>query len=363
MSKKIKISAIRARQSSSHDVLSFSAKASDILTFASIERINRDASGNLLGFQRPQILNHINEIRDYLAGDDAVLPNPIVVAFTNSVKVTDVSSSVVELEIDISDGPPGLVVDGQQRLTALSGLPDKDFEAFVSVLVCQNENELRKQFILINNTKPLPQSLIYELLPTVDGLPDRMSSRALAAKFTEALNYQEGSSLKGEIKQHTNPDGFVKDTSIQKIFLNSFSDGVCRDLIRQPDGEESCVTLVSEFFAATKSLFPDAWYGRTPQTSRLVHGAGIVSMGYVMEYLHARDKASTKEEFERGIEPLIPYTAWTSGEWQFGDETRPWNAIQNLHRDIQMLASYLTRCLKRIERNKVVKLPSAGKQA
>jgi len=361
MSKKLKFKAIRARQSEAHEVLSFSAKASEILSFASIDRINRDENGNLSGFQRPQITNHINEIRDYLSSANAVLPNPIVVAFTDSVSVKEKSSSIVELSIDVSEGTPGLVVDGQQRLTALSGVPEKDFEAFVSVLICRDEEELRKQFILINNTRPLPKSLIYELLPLVEGLPDRMSSRALAAKFTEALNYQEDSALKGEIKQHTNPEGVIKDTTVQRLFMNSLSDGACREFMREIDGEAKCVNLISEFFAAVKSVFPDAWDERTPKTSRLVHGAGIVSMGYVMEYLHARDKATNQSEFEAGIEPLIPYTAWTSGEWHFGDnETRPWNGVQNLHRDIQMLASYLTRCLKRVEKNKVVKFSSAG---
>ena len=73
--------AIQARQSPKHTVLTFAAKASDVLKFASIDRIGRDASGILSGFQRPQIATHINEIKDYLENESAVLPNPIVVAF------------------------------------------------------------------------------------------------------------------------------------------------------------------------------------------------------------------------------------------------------------------------------------------
>ncbi len=357
MANSLKFKAVRAQQSDKHQVLSFAAKASDIYKFASIDQISRDNAGIMSGFQRPQIASHINEIRDYLKGDDAVLPNPIVVAFTGSVSIKETGKSNVTLTIDTSNGTPGVVVDGQQRLTALSGLPDKDFEVFVSALLCRDEEELRRQFILINNTRPLPASLIYELLPTVGGLPDRMSSRAIASKLTEALNYQEGSSLKGQIKQHTNPDGFIADTSIQRLIMNSLSDGACRDLLRETDGEERCFDLVNAYFEAVQKVFADAWHDRTPKTSRLIHGAGIVSMGYVMEYLHARDKAITTEEFVTGIEPLVEYTAWTSGHWQFGEnETRPWNGIQNLHRDIQMLASYLTRALKRAAKVRVVSI-------
>jgi DGQHR domain-containing protein len=177
--KTLSYSAIEASQSPKHKVLTFAAQASDISKFASIDRIGRNAKGDLSGFQRPQFAFHIHEIKDYLEHDDAVLPNAIVVAFTNGVSVKPLGNGVSRIKIDISNGAPGLVVDGQQRLTALSQLNAKDFEIFVSALICADEAELRRQFVLINNTRPLPKSLIYELLPTVDGLPQRLSNRAI----------------------------------------------------------------------------------------------------------------------------------------------------------------------------------------
>ena len=353
----ITFTAIRAQQSNNHQVLSFAAKASDIHKIAAIDRIARDEQGTVTGFQRPQIAKHINEIRDYLKSDEAVLPNPIVVAFTDKAHVEEINENTVRLSIEIGEGGPGLVVDGQQRLTALSGLPEKDFQVFVSALICRDEEELKRQFILINNTKPLPKSLIYELLPSVSKLPDRMSSRACASQLTEVLNYDEQSSLKGMIKQHTNPEGIIADNSIQKVIMNSLSDGVCRELIREEDGQRKCFDIISAFYQAVQDEFTRDWVGHTVKSSRLLHGAGFVSMGYVMEYLYARDKAETVDAFKKGIRPLVDYTAWTSGEWYMGEnETRPWNSIQNLHRDILMLASYLTRQLKELSRARVVSI-------
>ena len=172
--------AVCAQQSDEHVVLSFAARAADVLRFATIDRIGRDAQGELSGFQRPQVAAHIREIRDYLEKPNAVLPNPIVVAFTDRVRVEDMEGGTARLHVDMSDGPPGLVVDGQQRLSALAEV-DRDFQIFVSALICRDEAELRRQFVLINNTKPLPKSLIYELLPTVDDLPPRLSRRSTAA--------------------------------------------------------------------------------------------------------------------------------------------------------------------------------------
>lgn len=323
-------------------MVSFAARAADVIAFAAIDRVGRDAKGVLSGFQRPQVAGHIREIRDYLEGADAILPNPIVVAFTQGVTIEDADElGRCTVVIDAEESPPGLVVDGQQRLSALSGV-GRDFDLFVSAVICEDEAELRRQFVLINNTKPLPKSLIYELLPSVDRLPRRMSERSVAADLTAALNYAEDSPLKGLIYQHTNPHGIVRDTAIQRVVMNSVNDGVLRGLMRLENGRGASIELISDFYRAVQTVFHDDWKGHTPKTSRLVHGAGIVAMGYVMEVLADLDGARTQEEFEAGIECLRGRTAWTSGEWTFrGGDRRHWRAIQNVNRDIVLLAEHL----------------------
>ena len=79
--------ALLPKQSGQLTVFSFCARASDILKFAQIDRIGRQQDGALTGFQRPQVANHIDEIRSYLAKDEAVLPNSVVVAFTTGVEI------------------------------------------------------------------------------------------------------------------------------------------------------------------------------------------------------------------------------------------------------------------------------------
>ncbi len=322
-------------------------KADDLGRIAAVSRIGRDAQGTLSGFQRPQIAAHIEEIRDYLEKDSAVLPNPIVVAFTQGVSIKGKGNGVCQVSIDVTDGPPGLVVDGQQRFTALSQINGKEFEVFVSALICKDELELQRQFVLINNTRPLSKSLIYELLPSVDGLPRRFTGRTLAAEFTERLNYDEDSSLRGKIHQHTNPDGLISDTAIQRVVMHSMSDGIMRELVRRPGGKDRCFRLISEFYHAVATVFKDAWEGHTPKTSRLVHGAGIVALGEVMETLALLEGARTSNEFAKGMGCLDGRTAWTSGEWHFAKgDRRHWKAIQNVTRDIETLRDYLNKIVR-----------------
>ena len=82
----------------------------------------------------------------------------------------------------------------------------KKFEVFVSLVICKNEEELQKQFILINNTKPLSKDLIYELLPSVDGLPHRLGGRSFASKLVQKLNFMDGGVFHNIVKLHTNPE-------------------------------------------------------------------------------------------------------------------------------------------------------------
>jgi DGQHR domain-containing protein len=349
MSEKLVYNCISPEQSESLRVFSFAARVEDIQKFAKIDRVSRGNSGELLGFQRPQIANHIREIKDYLNTPDSILPNPIVVAFVSGVEMQKLDSGLAQISIDIGDGPGGYIVDGQQRFIALSNLStDRKFEVFVSGFVCSGMNELQKQFILINNTKPLPKALIYELLPKVNGLPDRMSSRSTAAQLTELLNYKEDSSLRGLIYQQTNPYGIIRDTAIQKVVMNSLSDGALRPMFKEHDFKDRAFRLLSNFFKAVQTVFADDWKGHTPKTSRLVHSAGIVSMGYVMETLYSAYRSDEVTAFEKGLGFLEGKTAWTQGAWQFGpDDQRKWDSIQYVPKDTRQLAQYLVSTIKR----------------
>ncbi|MEJ8827119.1 DGQHR domain-containing protein DpdB [Variovorax humicola] len=348
---KFKFTAIRAHQADGHDVFSFAATPQQVLAFSEIERVGRMDDGQLRGFQRHQIASHIKEIRDYFKRDDALLPNAVIIAFIDGIKSKDRGHGVVDIEIDASKSKPGFVVDGQQRLSALSGIEKPGFQVFVSVLVCKDYNELRQQFVLINNTRPLPKTLIYELLPTVEGLPERFTTRKFSARVVDRLNFTRDSALCGEIRQHTNPKGVISDTAMQRFIMNSVSDGAIREFIKFDDYEDRAYHIVNEFFEAIKTVFGSEWTGMSPRTSRLKHGAGIVAMGFVMELLYSHEGATTREQFEPGLRLIKPYTAWTSGQWEFSaEDICPWNGIQNTPSDIDALANHLVRLTKRVLR-------------
>jgi len=355
MPKSMKFKAIRARQSDRHQVFSFVATAKEIFEIARIERAGRTQHGDLFGFQRPQVSKHILEIRDYLQKDDAVLPNSVVLAFVGDVGAKDLGDGFAEIEVSVGDTPPGLIVDGQQRLTALQGIAEKDFQVCVSAIVCEDDEDLRRQFILINNTRPLPKELIYELLPSVSGLPHRLASRAFAANLTTALNYLPGtdlepSALQGQIKQHTNPAGTISSNAIQKVVMNSRVNGAIRDFGRDEAGSrQQALKLIGDFYGAVMDVFPEAWIGMGPRTSRLRHSVGIIALGYAMEMAYAMHGARTRADFREALQCLTVdgLCSWTSGTWVFSrEESRPWDKLQNTPPDIRLLSDYLVRLVR-----------------
>ena len=350
----LKFNAVIARQSDTHKVVSFPAEALDVFKIARIDRAGRDEQGDLFGFQRPQVSRHILEIRDYLKGPKAVLPNSVVLAFVDKMKIKELGDGFCEVSIDITDGAPGLIVDGQQRLTALEPLKERDFQVFVSAILCSDDDELRKQFILINNTRPLPKELIYELLPTVDGLPHRLSSRAFAAHLTTKLNYFKGSDPEtsaffGNIRQHTNPTGTISSTAVQKVIMNSRSNGAIRELVKLENGEQKSVDLIADFYGALMDTFPEAWIGQAPRSSRMKHSCGIVALGFVMEVAYTMHGARNRDQFHEILTCLRQekVCAWTSGTWYFSPtDIREWDKIQNTSPDIRILTEHLVRVVR-----------------
>lgn len=348
MTKQLIFNALTPQQSANSQVAFFVATAQQIDQIASINRLSRDENGVASGFQRPQIAKHIREIGDYLARPDAILANPIVLGFTagSGARIKKSKDGTTQLVVDISKGIPGQIVDGQQRFSALREIGRADFQIPVSAFICESLEELRQQFILINNTKPLNKGMIYELLPLANraGMPFRLDSRRDASALVEQLNFTKGSSLRGMIRGGTTPHGVIQDTVMQKLIMNSMSDGALRMYRNDPKLLNSKgADLISEYFHAISHVFHDAWKDHTPTTSRLIHSVGITAMGFVMEYLHSAIGATKREDFIQPLTALRPVTAWTGGEWVFGPETRRWNGLQKVSADWKLLSFYLVQ--------------------
>ena len=244
------------------------------------------------------------------------------------------------------ESKPGLIVDGQQRTAAIRDARVDSFPICATAFIAGDQREQREQFILVNSTKPLPKGLIYELLPETEmKLPALLQKRRFPARLLQQLNSDQTSPLRGMIRTPTTPNGVIQDNSILKMIENSLSDGVLyryRDPIRDAPDTESMMGVLYGFWQAAAATFPGAW-GLPPAKSRLMHGAGIISMGFLMDAIADRHRISARRIriiFAKIWNRLRHVCRWTDGYWDFGAGIqKKWNEVQNTPKDIQTLAN------------------------
>ena len=205
-----------------------------------------------------------------------------------------------------------------------------------------------RPFILVNSAKPLPKGLIYELLPaTVGTLPKPLQTRKFPAVLLRRLNGEVRSPLYRKIQTPTTPEGMIKDNSILKMLESSLSDGALY-AFRDPDtgegDEEQMMSLLVDFWGAVSETFNYAW-DLPPRRSRLIHGVGIASLGFLMDAIYdryARVRMPDKSDFAADLADMQDVCRWTNGFWDFGPgQQRKWNELQNTTRDTQLLTNYL----------------------
>ena len=290
-----------------------------------------------------------------------MLPNAIVLAFDDRVQFQPHRrrsavdyATVGELVIPVDeslpeDSKPALLVDGQQRSAAIRDADLAEFPVAAVGFIATTEDEQRSQFILVNNTKPLPKGLIHELLPETSGpMPVRFARRQLPAALLTRLNVDRDSPFRGAIQTPTSPNGYIKDNSVLRMMENSLYEGALyqyRDSTTGAGAVEDMLLHIKAFWNRVSTIWAEAWE-LPPRKSRLTHGVGIQSLGYVMDSLTEgyalRD--IRKLDLHERLCDMRPHTFWTSGNWPFGpDDQRKWNTLQNTPSDVRALTNYLLR--------------------
>src|SRR5688500_1268249 len=110
--------------------------------------------------------------------------------------------------------------------------------------------------------------------------PFEVSRIGMRRDTAERLNFDEDSSLRLMIQTATSPDGVIKDNSMLRALENSITDGALYRFRDPETGEgdvEPMLDVLKAFWAAVELTFPVAW-GVPTRKSRLMHGAGVVSL-------------------------------------------------------------------------------------
>lgn len=356
----LRLPAIEIRQGPKRRLYAFSVDGKLVPEFATVSRIKRTEEGGLAGYQRPEALAHIDEIRNYVESKNALLPNAVVIAFDKTTRFeaakggpegaySRAGTLVIQMDPTIPEHlRPGFIVDGQQRIAAIRDADVPSFPICATGFIAESIREQTEQFILVNATKPLPKGLIHELLPETDAmLPLQLERRRLPALLVTRLNESKDSPLYRAVKTATNPDGRIKDNSLLRVIENSLSDGILYVYREPKTGDhdiDGMYRVLSEFFTAVREVFPEAWE-LPPKKSRLTHGAGIAGLGYLMDSISHRvglRKRPSRGQFAKDLRLMADVCHWTDGYWELGPgRASRWDEIQNTTKDVELLVRYL----------------------
>jgi DGQHR domain-containing protein len=357
--------ALRLRQNRAHPLYLFCLTGDEILRIADISRLSRDDAGKLLGYQRPEVRRHVQEIADYLNSKDVLFPNSLILAMSSRVKfkasrgphVADGLAEAGILEIFLpgpNDPKPAWIVDGQQRALAISKSKRTNLPIPINAFIADDVALQRDQFLRVNNTKPLPRGLITELLPEVSTpLPANLQARKIPSALCDLLTNDKGSPFRDIIARASTPvskkkGAVVADSSIVKVLQESLtSPSGClfpyRNIATGETDFDGIWATILTYWTAVKKTFPDAW-GKPPQRSRLMHGAGLRAMGRLMDRIMPQimpRSPGAVDHVRHELRIVAPYCHWTSGRWtELGLE---WNEIQNVPRHIRILSNLLVR--------------------
>lgn len=341
----------------------FTLRADEIFDVAEVTRVHRSRSDELIGYQRAEVRQHVEDILEYLNGDEVLFPNSIILALSSVVRFRRsrgpenddglAKAGVIEIVLPSDDGArPAWIVDGQQRALALSRAERRDLPVPVSAFVAETVSQQRDQFLRINNTRPLPRGLVTELLPEVSTpLPRTLAAKQVPSEICGLLNSEETSPFFGLIRRASTPRGsgaVITDTSIVEMLRDSMNTPAgCLFPYRNLASGETDIDAIWEtvimYWNGVRTAFPDAW-GVPPEQSRLMHGVGIRSMGRLMDKVMASTRpgdARAAEHVADAMAKISPHCRWTSGTWEeLGME---WNSIENTNRNQRLLANLLVR--------------------
>ncbi len=356
---------IRLDQVPDHPIYLFSLTAGEIQRVADVSRVSRDGLGKLIGYQRPEVRRHVNEMAAYLRRDHPLLPNPVILALSSRVTfsrsrgpaVDDgaAAAGVLDIPLPTGDGPkPAWVVDGQHRLLALARAGRGDYPLAVSGFVADDVATQREQFVRLNSARPLPAELITELLPEVSAeLSPRLSAKRLPAAICDWLDTNPASPFHRLVVRPSGRGDRAGRCVSQSVLVAAIEESLSspygclftyRNLATGECDTQAVLALLVAYWSAVSRVFQNDW-GAGCQRSRLMDAIGIRAMGRLMDRVMAwvrSDDANASRHAEEQLRRVAPVCRWSTGRWEeLGG--RAWDEMPNTARALRLLSNYLIR--------------------
>lgn len=363
-SKTIQRRAIRVDRGTAPPVYQLSLRLDELLAVADVSRVEGVTLEDLVPYRLTKVRSAVDALSSIAKSAITPFPYPITLALSSRVKfrqsrgpaVGDGTSLSGTLEIPFgepSNGRVGLVVDGHFPLLAAILADVNNLPLAVFAFVCDDERELRKHFLALVTQQRLTADQVDQMIPEVLGsFSPKLSAKDLPVALCDWLNESENSPfyglVKGSGKTVPKQRAIVPASTLTRMIDESLSTpSGClfsyRNIATGETDMEGICRVLMLFWTAVKNVFPDDW-AKLPSKSRLMHVAGIRSMGRLMDRITPSiniDDDDSLAEIEADLQKIAPMCRWSSGTWDGLD--LKWNEIQSVPRHIHLLSNLLVR--------------------
>ena len=260
----LRVPALEIVQSPGRRVYSFGVDGKMLHRIAAISRVGRNDDLSIRGYQRPEVLAHIQAIRSYLESPSPMIPNGIVVAFDERVRSSRAprNSAIAGKARDPTRRRvQAWIVDGQQRAAAIRDARIESFPIMVNAFITEDVGEQRAQFILVNSTKPLPRAHPRTAASTGAPLPLALhrgafrrscSSAELRPRLAASRTDPHADLGRGDDQGQLDPEDDREQHQRRRALPYRFSRKGGADT-------DAMLSLLKDYWTAVSQVFREAW--------------------------------------------------------------------------------------------------------
>lgn len=290
MSEYIPLDCVKLNQND-HDILLFKISAVDLLDIAIFKPREEDRE---TGIQRDWNVSRSKEIAEYIDGDDAVIPNNIIINIKSDNLYTD-NGKLCLRKIKSSV----FVIDGQHRLRAFAYANKKDFELPVAAFIDLTWAEIAEIFVKINYyQKSVNKSLVYDLLGISSEIfPDFKEAHSIVQVLNDSMN----SPWFGLIKML----GIGKGVITQATFINALTKYKILDEVLKDFSTSEKALILTNYFDAIKNSFVSEWGNKTSIISKSIGFHAFMSIfPSVFKYITTKHESFESSVIEEYLMPI-----------------------------------------------------------
>ncbi|MDQ5821649.1 MAG: DGQHR domain-containing protein [Actinomycetota bacterium] len=357
------------------DLIIGALPAGEVLDRAQVDYV--DVTSNPDGYQRPLLQARLRDVASYVGTDEqAVLPTAVLLSVreADSIRFAPKESyGVYELgEVEIADGVPLWVVDGQHRLYGIraaieaatedanQGSPGADetlaklraYPLPVSMFEAPEKFiEMRTFFVVNDKQKGVATDVVDELIlqhyqkpGSARKLSDKELRRAKATEVVHLLASTPGQPWAGRLLlagQKASKGTYRMKSHALVVSLEP----VLRHNYVRLLPEADAAVLVADFWAALQTLMPEAF--DTPEDYTVMKTTGVYAWHMVLPSVieHLRDK----RDFSRKafVDVLAPARPWVVSQTWHRDSGEPITWGTGL-KSLRVLAAQITNSLPQL---------------